>query len=107
VKRSIKTEPKRLYKEAALLILAHFYERINFVFPPGVVHKSVNHACPISPPGLGHGFWSHGWQSIGLGAVAFDAMATPTFGHPCPAQSTYVLCAVLSGLLRFARNDRA
>jgi hypothetical protein len=29
----------------------------------------------------------HGWQSIDLGAVAFDAMATPTFGHPCPAQS--------------------
>jgi hypothetical protein len=30
----------------------------------------------------------HGWQSIGQGAVAFDAMAAPTFGHPCPAQSS-------------------
>jgi hypothetical protein len=30
----------------------------------------------------------HGWQSIGLGAVGVEAMATPTFGHPCPAQSS-------------------
>jgi hypothetical protein len=29
----------------------------------------------------------HGGQSIGLGAVGVEAKATPTFGHPCPAQS--------------------
>jgi hypothetical protein len=44
----------------------------------------------------------HGWQSIGLGAVGFDAMATPTFGHPCPAQSSrfYALYFWIAASLR-------